>query len=78
MYASQLWSPNLCYENKAFESVLRKFTKRLIGGRGKSYGERLQQFDLLSLESHRSEQDSLTVFKLIHGPQGISLEDAAT
>ena len=56
MYVSQLWSPNLHYENKAFESVQRKFTERLTG-KGKNYGERLQQFDLLSLELRRSEQD---------------------
>ena len=36
------------------------------------------QFDLLSLESHRSEKDILTVFKLIQMVcmQGISLEHA--
>ena len=77
MYASQLSSPNLRNENKALDSVQRKFTKRLIGGQGKTiYGERLQQFDLLSLESRRSEQDMLTVFKLIYGLQDVSLEDA--
>ena len=57
MYASQLWSPNLRYVNKVLDSVKRKFTKRLITGRRKRCGERLHQFDLLSLELRRSEQD---------------------
>ena len=32
----QLWPSNLRYESNALESVHYKFTKRLIGGRGKA------------------------------------------
>ena len=36
---------------------------------------RLQRCNLLSFESHRIERDMHTVFKLMHGLNGITLED---
>ena len=75
-YALQHWSPNLRYEVNELEAVQRRLTKPIEGSRGKSYGDRLQRCDLLSLESHRIEHDVHTVFKLIHGLHGITLEDA--
>ena len=54
----------------------RRLTKRIVGSRKKSYGDRLQRCDLLSLESRRIERDMHTVFKLIHGLHGLTLEDA--
>ena len=50
--------------------------KRIVGSRDKSYGNRLQRCDLLSLESRRIERDMHTVFKLIYGLHGITFEDA--
>ena len=44
--------------------------------RDKSYSVRLQRCDLLSLESRRIECDMHTIFNLIHGLHGITLEDA--
>ena len=76
MCASQLWSPNLQYEVNALEAVQRRLTKRIVGSRDKSYGDRLQRCDLLSLEFCRIERDMHTVFKLINGLHGITLEDA--
>ena len=76
MYASQLWSPNLRYEVKELEAVQRRVTKRIVGSRDKSYGDRLQRCDFLSLESRRIERDMHTIFKLIQGLHGITLEDA--
>ena len=75
MYASQFWSPKLRFEVNALEAVQRRFTKRIVGSRDKSYGDRLQHCNLLSLESRRIECNMLTVFKLIHGLHGITLED---
>ena len=76
MYVSQLWSPNLRYEVNELEVVQRRFTKWIVGSRGKSYGDRLQCCDLFSLESRRTERNMYTVFKLIYGLHGITLEDA--
>ena len=52
----------------------RRHTKRIFGSRDKSYGDCLQLYDLIS-ESRRIERDMHTVFKLIHGLHGITLED---
>ena len=41
MYASQLWSPNLRYEINELEAVQHRLTKRIVGIREKSYGDRL-------------------------------------
>ena len=51
MYASQLWSPTLRYEVIELEAVQRRLTKRIVGSRDKSYDNRLQRCDLLSLVS---------------------------
>ena len=78
MYASQLWSPNLRYKVNELEAVQRwlRPTKRIVGIRDKSYGDRLQRCDLLSLKTRRIKVGMHTVFKLIHGLNGITLEDA--
>ena len=70
MYASQLWSPTLRYEVNELKAVQRRLAKRIVGSREKSYGDRLQRCDLLSLEYRRIERDMHTVFKLIHGLHG--------
>ena len=49
--------------------------KRILGNRDKSYGDRIQRYDLLSLKSRRIELDMHTVSKSIHGLHGITLED---
>lgn len=40
-----------------------------------SYGTGLRNFSLLSLESQREYTDLITVYKLIHGMMGVSLDD---
>ena len=57
MYESQLWSPNLRYEINALKAVQRTLIKRIVGSRDKSYGDRLQRCDLLSLELRRIKRD---------------------
>ena len=75
MYASQFWSSNLRYEVNELEAVQLRLTKRIVGSRDISYGDRLQRCDLLSLESRRIERDMHIVFKLIRGLLGIYFED---
>ena len=57
MYASQLLSPNLRYEVNALEAVQRRLITRIVGSRDKSYGDRPQRCDILSLESRRIKHD---------------------
>ena len=63
-------------EVNELESVQRRFTRRLAGLRGYSYGERLGNLSLLSLESQRQMSDYLIIYKIIHKQMGISLQDA--
>ena len=75
-YASCIWSPYLKYEIDDLEQVQRKFTKRLTGQRHLSYGQRLSNLSLLSLESTRIEADMILVYKILHGLMDITPEDA--
>ena len=75
-YGSPVWSPHLRQEVNELKSAQRRFTRRLAGLRGYSYGERLRNLSLLSLESQRQMADYLTIYKIIHKQMGISLQDA--
>ena len=74
-YASPIWTLYLCQDVDELESVQRLFTKRLAGMKNCSYGTRLRNLSLLSLESQREYTDLITVYKLIHGMMGVSLDD---
>ena len=74
-YASQIWSPHLRQEIDELEEVQRRFTKRLVGQAQLSYGARLSDLSLLSLEAQRQLTDYVTVYKLRHGLMGITLDD---
>ena len=50
-YGSPVWSPHQRQQVNELESVQRRFTRRLASLRGYSYGERLRNLSLLSLES---------------------------
>ncbi len=71
MYASQIWSPKLRHEVTALEAVQRKLTKLVAGEQNRSYGQRLADLDLLSLESCRILSDLVTVYKILHHQLGI-------
>ena len=71
-----VWSPPYRQDIEALEAVQRRFIKRLISQRNCSYGERLCNLSLLSLESQRIETDLITAYKLIHSMMGISTEEA--
>jgi hypothetical protein len=75
-YASPIWSPHLRQEVDELEAIQRKFTKRLEGQSQCTYGRRLHNLSLLSLESQRLHADLLTVHRLRHNGMDMSLEDA--
>jgi hypothetical protein len=75
-YASSIWSPHMRQEVDELEAVQRRFTKKVTGQAQLSYGARLRNLSLLSLESQRMQADLIAVYKIRHGLAGISLEDA--
>jgi hypothetical protein len=76
LYASQVWFPHWRYEIDDLEGVQRRFTRRVVGLRYKSYGQRLRSLDLLSIESTCMAADLITVYKLLHGMHGITAKEA--
>ena len=48
----------------------------MSGQQRSTYVQRLQNLNILSLESHRIELDMITVYKLFHGLMGITPEQA--
>lgn len=50
LYASSTRSPYICQETDELEAIHRSFKKRLSGQRKCSYGKRLRNLSLLSLE----------------------------
>ena len=57
------------------EKVQQRFTKIIKGMKGKSYEERLQKLNLLSLEDRRNKQDLTEVFKIRKGLSRIRPEE---
>jgi hypothetical protein len=77
MYATQIWSPKLRYEVAELEAVQRKLTKLAAGERNRSYGQRLADLDLLSLEPCRVLlYDIITVYKILHHQLDITPNEA--
>jgi len=57
------------------EKVQRRFTKLIMGMKGKSYEERLQKLNFWSLEERRNRQDLIEVFKICKGFSRIRPEE---
>jgi len=64
---SIIWSPSLIRGIDQVEKVQRHFTKRLLGMRCLSYGERLQKLDLPRLELRRLHLDLIFCYKIVFG-----------
>jgi hypothetical protein len=54
------------------------FTEKVTGQAQWSYGARLRNLSLLSLESHCMQADLISVYKIRHGLAGISLDELAS
>ena len=66
-YTCDLWSPFKLIHIDKLEHVLKYFTKRLKGMYNLSYGERLLNLGLDSLEVRRLSSDLVMYFKTLHG-----------
>ena len=50
LYAFVIWSPHLRGEVEDLEAVQRRFSKKIVGNKNLTYGQRLDSQQLLSLE----------------------------
>ena len=62
-YCSPVWNPQLKRDITAFESVQRKFSKKIPGVSNLSFSDRLHQLYTLSLTNRRTLTDLVTSFK---------------
>ncbi len=72
-YVSTVYSPHYLQLIDVIESVQRHFTKRLHGLKNMSYIERMQMFNLESLELRRLRTDLILLYKILHGYINTSL-----
>ena len=77
-YASQIWSPHLIGDIQALEKVQRRATKLVPELKYLDYGDRLSALNLPSLLYRRRRMDMITVFRIIHGLEGLPFETLFT
>ena len=66
-YCSTVWAPCTHAEVKLIESVQRNFTRRIPGRELFSYGQRLSNLGLVSLELRRLRHDLTFCYKILSG-----------
>ena len=64
-YYSSIWNPYLLHDVDRLEKVQRAYTKRLTGLRDKSYKERLEVCQLISLELRRLHTDLILCYRIV-------------
>ena len=63
-YASELWSPYTCKDERLLENVQRRATKFILNyPKGRSYKDRLLKLNQLPLEYRRELKDLVVIFK---------------
>ena len=72
-YCIQAWRPHLVKDIMLLEQVQRRATRMIEECKGKSYEERLEILGLIILENRRIRADSIEVFKILKGFEGIGL-----
>jgi hypothetical protein len=72
-YASQVWNGSIGVSKLEF--IQRRFTKRIRGISSVSYGNRLQQLQLPSLEDRRLYLDRVFLHKLLTGKLNVNPSD---
>ena len=77
-YNQIIWSPNLKSEIRLLESVQRKYTRIMCQKLNipySNYQQRLQMFNLESLESRRLKSDLIAVYKLLNNLIDLNPDD---
>ena len=71
-HASEIWNPYLIGDIQTLEKVQRRATKLVPELRHLDYTSRLVALNLPSLLYRRRRMDMITVFRIVHGLQGVS------
>ena len=66
-YCSILWHPQNIEDIEAIEGVQRSFTSRIEGLSGKTYWERLEALNLMSLQRRRERYIIIMMWKILNG-----------
>ena len=74
-YAAPVWNPHLKKHIQKLERVQRHATRMVPELRYLSYGERLKELDLPTLEQRRERGDMITVFKFMKGFDRVNCEN---
>jgi len=74
-YCSSIWNPYLLHDIDRLEKVQRAYTKRLTGLRDKSYNERLEVCQLISLELRRLHTDLILCYKIVKSQIDLKFDD---
>ena len=65
-YAAPFWSPYLCKDIDIIENVQRSFTRLIHGVQDLGYKDRLEIFNLFSLEYRRHRGQLIETFKFFN------------
>jgi hypothetical protein len=66
-FASPAWSPWLGHDIELLEKVQRRAVSMVSGLNGRTYEERLEELNMVTLEERRHQTDMAQVFKIVHG-----------
>ena len=70
-FAQISWAPWLTGDQELLESVQKRALRQITNLKGKSYSERLEECDLLSINDRRRRNDLIYLYKVLHNYEGV-------
>ena len=77
-HASDIWNPHLIGDIQVLEKVQKRATKLVPDLRQLTYSDRLAALNLPSLLYRQRRMDMITVFKIVHGLEGVPFDNLFT
>ena len=77
-YCISVWKPYTKKDKEKLEKIQRRYTKMIIGCKGKTYEQRLNKLRLTSLEQRHYRADMIQVFKVLKDQKNIYPADFLT